>query len=193
HPEGAHGAACPRRLPCGGRARRGGRGAPPPAPRRGRGEDRPRARATARPGVALVNLPARGRAAGKVILLGEHAVVYGRPALAAGLGLGLEVEVTASGGALRVESDLAALADDPRPAALAAEAARALGLEPGGLTLRIRSGLPAGAGPRRSAAPPSALLRALAAAAGRPPGRGEGLAPGPRLEAVFPGPPPGLD
>src|SRR5439155_227454 len=102
-------------------------------------------------GVALVNPPARGRAAGKVILLGEHAVVYGRPALAAGLGLGLEVEVTASDGALRLESDLAALAEDPRPAALAVEAARALGLEPAGLTVRIRSELPAGGAPGRPA------------------------------------------
>jgi len=142
-----------------------------------------------------VNLPARGRAAGKVILLGEHAVVYGRPALAAGLGLGLglEVEVTASGGALRVESDLAALADDPRPAALAAEAARALGLEPGGLTVRIRSALPAGAGLGSSAALAIAVLRALAAAAGRRLGRDEELALGRRLEAIFHGHPSGID
>ncbi len=140
-----------------------------------------------------MNLPARGRAAGKVILLGEHAVVYGRPALAAGLGLGLEVEVTASGGVLRVESDLASLADDPRPAALAAEAARALGLEPGGLTLRIRSGLPAGAGLGSSAALAIAVLRALAAAAGRRLGRDEELALGRRLEAIFHGHPSGID
>ena len=140
-----------------------------------------------------MNLPARGRAAGKVILLGEHAVVYGRPALAAGLGLGLEVEVTASDGALRLESDLAALAEDPRPAALAVEAARALGLEPAGLTVRIRSELPAGAGLGSSAALAIGVLRALAAAAGRRLEPDEELALGRRLEAIFHGHPSGID
>ena len=140
-----------------------------------------------------MNLPARGRAAGKVILLGEHAVVYGRPALAAGLGLGLEVEVTASDGALRLESDLAALAEDPRPAALAVEAARALGLEPAGLTVRIRSELPAGAGLGSSAALAIGVLRALAAATGRRLEPDEELALGRRLEAIFHGHPSGID
>ena len=140
-----------------------------------------------------MNLPARGRAAGKVILLGEHAVVYGRPALAAGLALGLAVEVTASDGALRVESDRAALADDPRPAALVAEAARALGLEARGLAVRVRSELPAGAGLGSSAALSIAVLRALAMAAGRRLGRDEELALGQRLEAIFHGHPSGVD
>ncbi|HUE30131.1 MAG TPA: hypothetical protein VMR79_04615, partial [Verrucomicrobiae bacterium] len=140
-----------------------------------------------------MNLPARGRAAGKVILLGEHAVVYGRPALAAALALGLEVEVTVRSGALRIESDLPALADDPRPAALAAEAARALGLEPDGLSIRIRSELPAGAGLGSSAALAIAVLRALAAAARRRLGRDEELALGRRLEAIFHGHPSGID
>ena len=140
-----------------------------------------------------MSLPARGRAAGKVILLGEHAVVYGRPALAATLGLGLAVEVTASDGVLRVESDRAALADDARPAALATEAARALGLEPRGMTVRIRSQLPAGAGLGSSAALAIAVLRALAAAAGRRLRPDEELALGRRLEAIFHGHPSGID
>src|SRR2546428_264414 len=109
-------------------AGRGGRGAPSAAHRRRGGEDRSRAGAAPHPGVPLVNLPARGRAAGKVILLGEHAVVYGRPALVASLPLGLAAEVATSAGAPRLESDHPDLDADPRAAALVAEAAAILDL-----------------------------------------------------------------
>ncbi len=140
-----------------------------------------------------MKLPARGRAAGKVILLGEHAVVYGRPALAAGLALGLEAEVTAGAGALRFETDRPELATDPRPAALAAAAAAALGIDPTGLAVRVRSALPPGAGFGSSAALSVAVLRALAAAAERRLGTDEELALGRRLETIFHGHPSGID
>jgi mevalonate kinase len=140
-----------------------------------------------------VNLPARGRAAGKVILLGEHVVVYGRPAIAAGLALGIDVEVTRADGPLRVASDRAELADDPRPAALAAEAAAAFGLAPDGLAVRIRSELTPGVGLGSSAALAIAVLRAMAAAAGRTLDTADELALGRRLEAVFHGTPSGID
>src|SRR5439155_12480593 len=176
-----------------GRSLRRCGGAPPPAPHRRRAEDRPRPRAAPHPGVALVNLPARGWAAGKVILLGEHAVVYGRPALAAGLALGLEVEVRAAEGPARVESDHAELRGDERPLRLVQDAAAALGLAPRGFVVEIRSTLPPGAGLGSSAALAIAVLRALAQAAGRDLMGDEELALGRWPEALFHGHPAGID
>jgi mevalonate kinase len=140
-----------------------------------------------------VKLLARGRAAGKVILLGEHAVVYGRPALAAGLKLGLEVEVREASGVARLESDRPELADDPRPHELVAAAATALGLASRGFVVRVRSELPAGAGLGSSAALAVAVLRALAVVAGRTLSADEELALGRELEAIFHGHPSGID
>ena len=136
-----------------------------------------------------MNLPARGRAVGKVILLGEHAVVYGRPALAAGLGVGLEVEVREEEGPA-VESDVE---DDGRARRLVEEAAAIVGLDPSRLVVRVRSELPAGAGLGSSAALSIAVLRALARVAGRRLSSEEELAHGRRLEAIFHGHPSGID
>jgi mevalonate kinase len=140
-----------------------------------------------------VNLPACGRAAGKVILLGEHAVVYGRPALAAGLQLGLVAEVRAGSGPARIETDRPALAADGKLDRLLAEAAAAIGLEPRGLVVRVGSQLPAGVGLGSSAALAVAVLRALAAASGRTLDTAEELRLGRRLEAIFHGHPSGID
>ena len=137
-----------------------------------------------------MNLPARGRAAGKVILLGEHAVVYRRPALVAGLSLGLEADVV-SGDGPRLESG--DYAGDPRGVRLVAEAAGAVGLEPRGVVVRVRSALPAGVGLGSSAALAVAVLRALAAAAARRLARDEELEIATRLEAIFHGHPSGVD
>ena len=133
--------------------------------------------------------PARGRAGGKVILLGEHAVVYGRPAVASGIALGLEAEV-ARGVGPRLESDVES---DARGETLVAEAARAVGLEPRDWAVRVRSDIPAGQGLGSSAALSIAVLRALAVAAGRTLPRAEELRLGRTLEGIFHGTPSGID
>jgi mevalonate kinase len=118
--------------------------------------------------------------------------VYGRPAVAAGLPFGLEVEVT-DGEGPTVESDDPYIAGDARPAQLVAEAAALLGLDATRLVARVRSELPPGRGLGSSAALAVATLRALAARAGRDLDTVAEIDAGRRLEAVFHGTPSGID
>jgi mevalonate kinase len=137
----------------------------------------------------VTDAPARGRAGGKVILLGEHVVVYGRPAVASGLPIGLEAEALRGDGPALV-GDLGA---DPRGAELVAAAARLVGLAPHDWTVRVHSEIPAGQGLGSSAALCVAVLRALAAAAGRGFRADEEIARGRLLEGIFHGTPSGID
>ena len=137
-------------------------------------------------------MDARARASGKVILLGEHVVVYGRPAIAAGLPIGLEVSVTEGDGPSLV-SDEAGLADDSRPRRLVAEAAALAGVDPRRTVVRVRSDLPPGRGFGSSAALAVATLRALFEATGRTLPLATALELGRRLEAVFHGTSSGID
>lgn len=102
---------------------------------------------------------------GKIILLGEHAVVHGQPALAGAIDRG--VRLTASPGPLRLkiaswDVDVAATDDHPVARALRA-VAEACGVTEG--TLEGEADLPAAAGLGSSAATSVAVARALAPAA----------------------------
>ncbi|MBN2798644.1 MAG: hypothetical protein JXX28_05795 [Deltaproteobacteria bacterium] len=116
-----------------------------------------------------------GRAPGKLILCGEHAVVYGHPAIAIAVGLFTEVEVTPC---RRVEAE----GDDRLREALSA-------LAPQGGRFSIRSELPMGAGMGSSASLAVAAVRALGSALTLE----EELEQAMRAERVFHGSPSGLD
>lgn len=138
------------------------------------------------------------RACGKVILLGEHAVVYGAPALAVGLDLGVTAEAS--------RADAPSLVIDGRRVTTenGSELVQALDalcgrLSAPPLAVEARLELPPGAGLGASAALGVAIARAvlgvtrpeldLASAAGRD----EVLAAAAAWEGVFHGNPSGID
>jgi mevalonate kinase len=131
-----------------------------------------------------------GRAGGKVILLGEHAVVYGRPAVATGLGLGVVAEASEGDGP---RLDSAEIDDPARATAVVSQAARLVGLDPARVVVTVRADLPPGQGLGSSAALSVATLRAVAALANRSLTLDEECARGRELEAIFHGTPSGID
>jgi mevalonate kinase len=104
---------------------------------------------------------------GKIILLGEHAVVYGFPALAAALDRGVTVAAvpTPAGGSLRIDIpawNLRVLATDDHPVSRSLVAiADALGVGRPPLTLVGDAQIPPGAGLGSSAALAVACARAM--------------------------------
>jgi mevalonate kinase len=136
------------------------------------------------------------RASGKVLLLGEHVVVYGAPALAAGIDRGARAEAerlpAGEPSRLRVGAELvAASSDDDRARAFAALLADGDPLPP--LAVSAESDLPPGAGLGSSAAIGVAIARAALAAAGRPAEDADVIARATAWERIFHGNPSGVD
>jgi mevalonate kinase len=139
---------------------------------------------------------------GKIILLGEHAVVYGVPALAAGIGRGVWAR---AGLADATRADATRLAITPwnievRPDGdgdLSRALAALLDAHPSGavppLSIEVEVELPAGAGLGCSAALGVAVLRAIDAAVGHAPSDAEVAERSLAWERVFHGNPSGID
>ncbi|MBN2085596.1 MAG: mevalonate kinase [Anaerolineales bacterium] len=117
----------------------------------------------------------RGSACGKIILLGEHAVVYGFPAVAIPVrSLQTRAELSEGTAPLRITAPLIGL-DAPmtnlpsgHPLAVCIRlTAETLGMAPPGGRLTITSDIPVASGMGSGAAVSTAIVRVLASAAGR--------------------------
>jgi mevalonate kinase len=142
-------------------------------------------------------MKAIGAAHGKVILLGEHAVVYGAPALAAGIDRGARATATklADGEASRLQLGGDSIPADPDSSDDRARAFAALlaeGRAAPSVAVEATSELPAGGGLGSSAAIGVAIGRAVASLEGAPID-GEAAARAVAWERVFHGNPSGID
>jgi mevalonate kinase len=136
---------------------------------------------------------------GKIILLGEHAVVYGYPALAAALDRGVTISPvpTPAGGMLRLDIaawNIAIKATDDHPVARSLVAiADSLQLGRPALTLVGDAQIPPGAGLGSSAALAVAIARALLSHAKQPQAPAAISAAAAASETLLHGKPSGVD
>lgn len=145
---------------------------------------------------------ARAAACGKVILLGEHAVVYGVPAIAAGIDRGAQAEgsLLEPGAASKLSLGPWEVATDSPPEtdlgrAFAAILGEGASSAPNPVAIRAVSELPPGGGLGSSSALGVAIARVLEQLAGSPPAERERRAIERALawERVFHGNPSGID
>jgi mevalonate kinase len=132
---------------------------------------------------------ASAAAPGKVILLGEHAVVHGQPAIVASIERGVRVTVVPRPGGATGTS---LAARDPRLADAIRLAARLSGVEDG-FDVEVEGDLPVAMGLGSSAALAVALLRALAASTGRALDDASAARNAHEIERLFHGTPSGVD
>lgn len=150
--------------------------------------------------------PATGFGHGKLILLGEHAVVFGQPALAAGIPAGVRAQATPGEGRISIPAwAVDVRIGDGSPVAVAVERMLArLGCPARRLDFALEAEVPARAGLGSSAAMAVAIARAAAAATNLRGASAEtsepDSAPGAELlaavaeaETVFHGAPSGID
>lgn len=130
---------------------------------------------------------ASARATGKLILLGEHAVVHGQPAIVAGIDRGVRVTVLPGEGAG------AGPGADPRLGDAIALAARLVGAGEARFGLEVEGDLPIAMGLGSSAALAVAVVRALATSAGVELAAADIERHAHEIERVFHGTPSGVD
>jgi mevalonate kinase len=134
----------------------------------------------------------RGRGSGKVVLLGEHAVVYGMPAIAAGINLGAQaVAEPDAQGSIRIADRQARVGDGSELSRALEQTCAALSVAPHRVEVDVN--LPLGSGLGGSAAVAVAVVRALLGATGEPATERRVLEAVGAWEQVFHGTPSGID